>query len=217
MIKEKVGVYIKMLNALNKTKWWILLLLFLSFLIFSFKTEIEYVINYKLLDKDVIIERLDSDALIQDALYELMESTNSDRAYIFRFHNGVNYYNGEHKSKMSCDFEVTRAGISSEAQRLQDIPVGLYANWIKEVIHYKMIHPDVNEIKGARVRLELQRQGINAIGVLPYYRNGNILALIGVDYVKPLDSARYQEYLKDPKGSLERFKIKVNEIGDLLR
>jgi len=209
--------YEGLLNALNKTKWWILLLLFNIYIINSFKTEIKYIINYKLLGKDVIIERLDSDVLIEDALYNLMERAGADRAYIFRFHNGVNYYNGEHKSKMSCDFEVTRAGISSEAQRLQDIPVGLYANWIRDVINYKMIHPDVNQIKGARIRLELQRQGIEAIAVIPYYRNGKILALIGVDYVSPLDSVRLRNYLKDPKGNLERFKAVGNEIGDLLR
>ena len=209
--------YRLLLEALNKTKWWVLFLLFNIYIINSFKTEIKYIINYKMLNKDVIIERLDSDVLIENALYELMESTNADRAYVFRFHNGVNYYNGEHKSKMSCDFEVTRAGISSEAQRLQDVPVGLYANWIKEVINYRMIHPDVNEIKGARIRLELQRQGINSIGVVPYYRNGKILALIGVDYVRPLDSVRHQKYLQNPKESLERFKISTSEIGDLLR
>ena len=209
--------YEGLLNALNRTKWWILLLLFNIYIINSFKTEIKYIINYKLLGKDVIIERLDSDVLIEDALYNLMERAGADRAYIFRFHNGVNYYNGEHKSKMSCDFEVTRAGISSEAQRLQDIPVGLYANWIRDVINYKMIHPDVNQIKGARIRLELQRQGIEAIAVIPYYRNGKILALIGVDYVSPLDSVRLRNYLKDPKGNLERFKAVGNEIGDLLR
>jgi hypothetical protein len=209
--------YRLLLDALNKTKWWVLLLIFNIYIINSFKTEIKYLINYKLLNKDVIIERLDSDVLIENALYDLMETTNADRAYVFRFHNGVNYYNGEHKSKMSCDFEVTRAGISSEAQRLQDIPVGLYANWIKDVVNYKMIHPDVNQIEDVRTRLELQRQGINAIGVVPYYRKGKILALIGIDYVRPLDSVRLKRYLKDPKAALERFKVSTNEIGNLLR
>ena len=209
--------YEGLLNALNKTKWWILLLLFNIYIINSFKTEIKYFINYKLLDKDVIIERLDSDVLIEDALYNLMERAGADRAYIFRFHNGVNYYNGEHKSKMSCDFEVTRAGISSEAQRLQDIPVGLYANWIRDVINYRMIHPNIRGVQDVRTRLELQRQGIEAIAVVPYYRNGKILALIGVDYVRPLDSVRLKRYLQDPKASLERFKVSTDEIGNLLR
>lgn len=208
--------YRLLLEALNKTKWWIILLLFLGFIINSFKTEIQYVIEYKLLNKDVIIERLEGDVLIEDALYDLMDKTSSDRAYIFRFHNGVNYYNGKHKSKMSNDFEVTKEGISNEAQRLQDIPVGLYATWIRDVINYRMIHPNVNDIEDVRTRLELKRQGVEAIAVVPYYRDGKILALIGVDYVRPLDSVKLACYLKDPKGSLERFKSSANEIGNLL-
>jgi len=208
--------YRLLLDALNKTKWWVLLLIFNIYIINSFKTEIKYLINYKILNKDVIIERLDSDVLIENALYDLMEGTNADRAYVFRFHNGVNYYNGEHKSKMSCDFEVTRAGISSEAQRLQDIPVGLYAKWIKDVINYRMIHPNIDDIEDVRTRLELQRQGVEAIAVVPYYRSGKILALIGVDYVRPLDSTKLAYYLKDSKSKLENFKSAANEIGDLL-
>ncbi len=208
--------YRLLLEALNKTKWWIILLLFLGFIINSFKTEIQYLIEYKLLDKDVITERIDGDVLIENALYELMEVTDSDRAYIFRFHNGVNYYNGEHKSKMSNDYEVTRAGISSEAQRLQDIPVGLFANWIRDVINYRMIHPNIKDIDDIRTRLELERQGVEAIAVVPYYRKGKILALIGVDYVRPLDSVKLACYYKD-KGHLEKFKSTANEIGNLLR
>ena len=208
--------YKLLLEAINKTKWWIILLLFLGFLIDSFKTEVQYLVKYKLLDRDVIIERLDGDVLIEDALYDLMGRTGSDRAYIFRFHNGVNYYNGKHKSKMSNDFEVTREGISSEAQRLQDIPVGLYAKWIKDVINYRMIHPNIDDIDDVRTRLELKRQGVEAIAVVPYYRSGKILALIGIDYVRPLDSTKLAYYLKDSKGSLEKFKSTVNEIGDLL-
>ena len=205
-----------LLEALNKTKWWIILLLFLGFIINSFKTEVQYLVEYKLLNKDVIIERLDGDVLIEDALYDLMNKTGADRAYIFRFHNGVNYYNGKHKSKMSNDFEVTREGISSEAQRLQNIPVGLYAKWLKDVINYRMIHPNIDDIDDVRTRLELKRQGVEAIAVVPYYRSGKILALIGVDYVRPLDSTKLAYYLKDSKSSLEKFKSTVNEIGDLL-
>ncbi len=208
--------YRLLLETLNKTKRWIILLLFLGFIINSFETEIQYLIKYKLLDKDVIIERLDGDVLIEDALYDLMNKTSSDRAYIFRFHNGVNYYNGDHKSKMSNDFEVTREGISSEAQRLQDIPVGLYAKWLKDVINYRMIYPNVDDMDDTRTRLELQRQGVEGIAVVPYYREGKILALIGIDYVRPLDSVKLAYNLKDNKGDLEKFKSIANEIGDLL-
>lgn len=217
MLKDDIGFYVKIINALNKTKWWILILLFISFLTNSFKNEIIHLINYKVLNKDVIIDRLDDDILIENALYELMEKTKSDRAYIFRFHNGVNYYDGSHKSKMSCDFEVTRKGISKEAQRLQDIPVGLFARWIKDVIKYQMIHPYVSEIEDIRTRLELERQGINGIAVVPYYRDGRILALIGIDYVREITEEEFNLYISNKQYSLEFLKNKSNEIGNLLK
>lgn len=197
----------KIIEILNRTKWWIVLLAFLVFIIQTFKSEIKHFIDFRIMDKDVVFNRLEGDVMVQDALYELMHDTNSDRAYIFRFHNGVTYYDGGHKSKMSCDFEVVRDGISEEAQRLQDLPVGLYANWILNVVNNRMIYDDINKIQDIRVKVLLKKQGIKGIAVLPYYRDGKILALIGVDYV-----------LKSSGTPIEanQLKVKVKQIGDLL-
>lgn len=216
MIKEDVGFYIKIVSILNKLKWWIVLISFLTFLIVTFKSEIKHVINSKFLNKDIISDRLENDVIIQNALYDLMEDTNSDRAYVFRFHNGVTYYDGGHKSKMSCDFEVVRDGISQEAQMLQDIPVGLYASFILDVINYKMIHPDIEKIKDVRTKLSLRRQGIKGIGVFPYYRGGKVMALIGVDYVRKIDSSEVARFEENRDNNINKMKIRTQEIGDLL-
>jgi hypothetical protein len=204
---QNSNVYIKIIEVLNKTKWWLILLLFFVFLIQTFKSEIKHFIDFKVMNKDVVFNRLEGDVMVQDALYELMHDTNSDRAYIFRFHNGVTYYDGSHKAKMSCDFEVTREGISEEAQRLQDLPVGLYANWILNVVNNRMIYDDINKIQDSRVRILLKKQGIKSIAVLPYYRDGKIVALIGVDYVTQLNTIPV---------SINQLKVKVNQIGNLL-
>ena len=198
----------KIIEILNRTKWWIVLLAFLVFIIQTFKSEIKHFIDFRIMDKDVVFNRLEGDVMVQDALYELMHDTNSDRAYIFRFHNGVTYYDGGHKSKMSCDFEVVREGISEEAQRLQDLPVGLYANWILNVVNNRMIYDDINNIQDIRVKVLLKKQGIKGIAILPYYRDGKILALIGVDYVSQSNGTQIEA---------NQLKVKVNQIGDLLK
>ena len=198
----------KIIEILNRTKWWIVLLAFLVFIIQTFKSEIKHFIDFRIMDKDVVFNRLEGDVMVQDALYELMHDTNSDRAYIFRFHNGVTYYDGGHKSKMSCDFEVVREGISEEAQRLQDLPVGLYANWILNVVNNRMIYDDINKIQDIRVKVLLKKQGIKGIAILPYYRDGKILALIGVDYVSQSNGTQIEA---------NQLKVKVNQIGDLLK
>lgn len=196
-----------LLTILNKTKWWIILIVFIVFLIQTFKTEIKHFIDFKIMDKDVVFNRLEGDVMIQESLYEIMNETNSDRAYIFRFHNGVTYYDGSHKSKMSCDYEVVREGISEEAQRLQDLPVGLYANWILSVVNNKMVYSDINHIQDLRIKVLLKKQGIKGIAVLPYYRDGKILALIGVDYVIKVN---------EQENDINQLKVKVKQVGDLL-
>jgi hypothetical protein len=202
--------YIKILELLNKSKWWLVLLLFLSFIINIFSNEIKRILEIKILNEDIVVNSLDNDILIENALYGLMKECKSDRAYIFRFHNGITYYTGSHKSKMSCDYEVVEKGISSEGQRLQDIPTGLYANWLKRVIQYKMFVVDINEIEDLRTRDILESQGIKGIAVVPYYRGGKILALVGVDFVTNIDKEK--TYFID----INLFKKKANLIGDLL-
>ena len=208
--------YIKILTLLNKSKWWLIVLLFLSFVISIFSYEIKRVLDIKLFNEDVVVNSLDNDILIENSLYELMKDCESDRAYIFRFHNGITYYNGSHKSKMSCDYEVVEKGISSEAQRLQDIPTGLYANWIKRVIQYKMFFIDIKDIEDLRTRTNLEAQGVTGIAVVPYYRDGKVLALIGVDFVRPITSELKESYKKDYFMKINFFKKRANLIGDLL-
>ena len=208
--------YIKILTLLNKSKWWLIVLLFLSFVISIFSYEIKRILDIKLFNEDVVVNSLDNDILIENSLYELMKDCESDRAYIFRFHNGITYYNGSHKSKMSCDYEVVEKGISSEAQRLQDIPTGLYANWIKRVIQYKMFFIDIKDIEDLRTRTNLEAQGVTGIAVVPYYRDGKVLALIGVDFVRPITSELKESYKKDYFMKINFFKKRANLIGDLL-
>ena len=208
--------YIKILTLLNKSKWWLIVLLFLSFVISIFSSEIKRILDIKLFNEDVVVNSLDNDILIENSLYELMKDCESDRAYIFRFHNGITYYNGSHKSKMSCDYEVVEKGISSEAQRLQDIPTGLYANWIKRVIQYKMFFIDIKDIEDLRTRTNLEAQGVTGIAVVPYYRDGKVLALIGVDFVRPITSELKESYKKDYFMKINFFKKRANLIGDLL-
>jgi len=208
--------YIKILELLNKSKWWLILLLFLSFVISIFSNEIKRILDIKLFNEDIVINSLDNDILIDNALYELMGDFNADRAYIFRFHNGITYYNGSHKSKMSCDYEVVESGISSEAQRLQDLPTGLYANWIKRVVQYKMFFIEIKDIEDFRTRNSLEAQGIKGIAVVPYYRDGKVLALIGVDFVRPVDEETKLKYKENYFMHINFFKKRANAIGDLL-
>lgn len=196
------------LDALNRLKFSVLLVVFLGFLAYMFHAEIAHAFEYKLLHNDRVVKTIDNDYLIHRKLEIAMDTMQSDRAYIFRFHNGVQYYNGSHKNKMSCDYEVARPGVSLEAQNLQDIPVTLFPFFIMETIKEKMFYKDISKIDDTRTRLALEEQGIKGIVAWPYYRDGVLFAIVGFDYInRPLELT---------EACLPGVDRLANEVGDLL-
>lgn len=185
-------------------------------LTYVLRTEIKRFIDVRILNEDVVLSTLDADISINNSLETLMNDSDADRAYIFRFHNGVKYYDGTHKSKMSCEYESTKKGISREAERLQDLPTALYADWILEVVNHKMYYYDISNIRGERVKQSLELQGIRGIAAAPYYRDGNLYAIIGVDYVRHITNEEVIDFYDNKDISIERFKSRVQDIGDLI-
>lgn len=208
------------LKVFNESKTSVLIIFFLFYATITFNEEIKVAlstINYSRFSKeDIIKSSISNDMLINQSLQELLDDTESDRSYVFRFHNGLNYYTGTHKGRFSCDYEVVRKGITKEADNLQNLSTTLYSDFINEVLNYEMIHTDINNIKNERVKQTLRMQGINGIAVLPYYRNGYLLALIGVDYNGVIGNEEINVYLENKEELILRLKNKVKNIGDLL-
>lgn len=207
---------ISLIREIKDLSWWALSLITMFFITYTFQDEIVRVIDLEIVKKDVVIHSIENDVRINTALNDLLIDTKSDRAYIFRFHNGVKYYNGSHKGKMSCDYEVVKRGISREGNRLQNMPTALYADWLLEVLEYKMFYPDISLMTDLRAKADLEVQGIKGIGVLPYYRNGNLFALIGIDYVNDISEQDKEDFEQNKKKNIEALKIRANGIGDLL-
>ncbi len=206
----------ELLIIVKSLRWYTIIVLFLGGVIYSFHTDIKRLIELKWSETDVVISSLENDLLIERALKTLLDETNSDRAYIFRFHNGVTYYNGTHKSKMSNDYEAVREGVTTQAEFLQDLPTSLYLNWIKGVINMEMFVTDINLMEDLRVRYMLQQQGIEAIAVAPYYRDGKLFALIGVDYIRKITALNIDNFMSNSDAQKNKFLKRTQEIGNLL-
>ena len=206
----------ELLIVVKSLRWYTITVLFLGGVLFSFETHIKRLIDLKWSETDVVISALENDLLIEKSLKTLLNETIADRAYIFWFHNGVTYYNGTHKSKMSNDYEVVREGVTTQAQFLQDLPTSLYLNWIKGVINMEMFVTDIGLMEDLRVRYMLQQQGIEAIAVAPYYRDGKLFALIGVDYIRKITEEKANEFMSDSDAIKNKFIKRTQEIGDLL-
>jgi len=200
--------WLAVLKVLNKANISLLLFLLLAGFLFVYKADIGFAIRHKVLREDRIITALDNDVLIQNALQNVLIEYKADRAYIFRFHNGVTYYNGTHKNKFSCDYEVVRKGTSRQATYLQDIPVTLFPTFIREVNASRMTYDDIRDIEDLRVQETLAEQGIKGLIVVPYHREGNLLAMVGIDYINTTESISTINLLE--------FKRIAKQIGDML-
>ena len=88
------------------------------------------------------------DYLIINKMEEVKELLNADRVQVYDFHNGGHYANGRSALKVSCTYEVCRAGIKSYQMYLQSIPLNCIPQFIKMLLNKnRMIINDLEEIK----------------------------------------------------------------------
>lgn len=194
------------LTELRKMKNIALILLFLGLVLYSYQPLITKVVEKKI-EKDPIKEDINNNVLIQQMLNNLMLKYGADRGYIFQFHNTIKYYDGSHRNHQSMTFEVCSQGISREAQFLQNLSVSLYPIFLQDVMLERMNYNNIDEIKEESTKISLKNQGIKSIYIAPYFKNGNFVAYIGIDFVK---KANENEINK------QEFKSITNEIGNTL-
>lgn len=194
------------LTELRKMKSIALVLLFVGLVLYSYQPLITKVVEKKI-EKDPVKEDINNNVLIQQMLNNLMLKYGADRGYIFQFHNTIKYYDGSHRNHQSMTFEVCSNGISREAQYLQNLAVSLYPIFLQEVMLERMNYNDINDIKEETTKITLKNQGIKSIYIAPYFKNGNFVAYIGIDFVK-----------KTNENNIDRqeFKEIINEIGNTL-
>lgn len=194
------------LEQLRKTRVLIVLILFFAFIAYLYKSLITEVVIEKI-NKDEVKKDINNNVLIQQMLNDLMLKYKADRAYIFRFSNSIIYYDGRHRNHTSMAFEVCGNGISCEAQGLQNLPVSLFPVFLQEVMLDKCIYTDIDELQEVSTKISLKKQGIKSMMVAPYFKEGQFVAYIGLDYVKEYNKLDFD---------YDKFKSRTNEIGRVL-
>jgi hypothetical protein len=195
------------LTELRKMKNIALILLFVGLVLFYYKSLITEVVEKKIEKDDPVKEDINNNVLIQQMLNNLMIKYGADRAYIFQFHNTIKYYDGSHRNHQSMTFEVCANGISREAQGLQNLAVSLYPVFLQEVLLERMNYNNIEEIKEETTKITLKNQGIKSIYITPYFKDGNFVAYIGIDFVKKANEVKINK---------REFKQLTNEIGNTL-
>ena len=215
----------KIINALKGARWYLVFFAFLAFSLYTLKAPVERFLH-KGTDKlfESVPSRIDRDVIVNELLNDLMYMSGADRAYIFRFHNGQNYFDGSHKLRMSCEYEVVGVGIEPQARNLMDLSTSLYPNFISSVIDGEMFYEDIDSIDDLTTRVTLKAQGVKSIAVAPYFdKSGNLIAMIGVDYVGRkadkdliLERQRGAGVEWSTNNQMQRFINSVNSIGNAM-
>jgi len=196
------------LEVIRRMKTTVILILFVVFILFYYKSLITEVVESKVKKEvDTIKEDINNDVLIQQLLNELLLKYKGDRVYIFRFHNTIRYFDNKHRNHQSLTHEVCGRGISSEASDLQNLPTSLFPVFLQEVMLCKMVYSDIEDIKETATKIALRNQGVKSLIIAPVFRQGKFVAYIGIDYVKEKN---------DLKFSFEEFKKQTDEIGMIL-
>lgn len=124
------------------------------------------------------------DMRITELLYHLKDKTDSDRAWVFLFHNGAYGSTGIPFKKVSCFYEVVTPGVSRELNNSQN--VGLTS--IPVAIDLLVKNNDAFFINVSQLRTGLFKSMCEAQGTkyMIWHRlmiGEQFLGIVGVDYV----------------------------------
>lgn len=191
------------LKTISRLKWWIIVLIFIGFLSYLFADEIKTYI----LPDDQVGRNIDKAKLVNSVLRQMMNEYNGDRSYVWRFHNGVNYYDGSHKVRSSMDYEVVANGIAPIGLFMQDVPTSLFADQMAAIINGEIMGQPLDDVKDKAASSVMAEFGITHSAALPYYDDkGRILMVIGIDWVNKNKIALLED----------RFRKYVDKVGRMI-
>lgn len=149
----------------------------------------EYIQRKNIKQKTCVVKYTKKNENIQKAIEYTIEKINSDRVYIFEFHNGETFYSGTHQQKFSCTYEALNTGVSAESMRLQGLRVSTFNDFIKDVLgvtngaHFSL--ENIDDMKNPLIKNWMEERGIKSSFGFPIKTlNDGIVGILCVDFTK---------------------------------
>ena len=123
---------------------------------------------------------------VEKAIRYILSEIDVDRAYVYEFHNGENFYSGNHQQKFSCTYEALNTGVSAESLNLQNLRVSTFNSFVKNVVRDQYFDiEDINDVPNPLLRNWLDQRGIQSSYAIPIQTlNKNIIGILNVDFTK---------------------------------
>lgn len=160
-------------------------------------------------DKDPVIKDTLQSRNVYKALEFLLTELDADRAYVIEFHNGNSYLSGRGQQKFSCTHEIVTEGTSRECIEMQEYKVSNYHSYISHLVDDgKFFSYNSDKLDDHAFSSLLHSKGVKSILNVPIKTlNGNIIGILGVDYVKHvIDLTKIEE--KFGKEDLDLYLLK---------
>ena len=88
------------------------------------------------------------DISILNRMEEVKELLDADRVHVYEFHNGEHYANGRSALKISCTYEVCRAGVNSMQRESMSMPISCMPRYIATILdNYVVDVKDIEDVK----------------------------------------------------------------------
>lgn len=131
---------------------------------------------------------------ITDKLEEVKDLLNADRVQVYDFHNGGHWANGRSALKLTCTYEVCRAGIKPAQQHLQAVPLSCLSKFVSTLLDDgKLEVIDMEKIKNtmpATYNLKKATSVRSFYDVVLNNKYGEPIGFLALQYVKNLHGIR---------------------------
>jgi hypothetical protein len=126
---------------------------------------------------------MQSDGKLEDILKNLLQGTQANRAYMYRYHNGLAAISGVPFYFQSMTFEVIRPGTVRIMPYEQRLPAGMTPSISSQFAQNKCALATDLDKTDHTLNFMFQIHGTRALLRCPIFmKNGDLFGLVGIDY-----------------------------------
>lgn len=138
--------------------------------------------------EDPVVSELTRNIQMEGALKEeILETLDADRAFIYEFHDGREYFSGNHAMRFTGTVEVTAPGVSAEVSNDESQDVSKYTEMLSAIRDKEAYTVDrVNLMPDGKLKYKLIERGTKSFAVVPIrnHFNKNLIGMLGASWVR---------------------------------
>lgn len=149
---------------------------------------------------DSLSDSMEMHLRMQDLVTDLRRDYDSSRAFIYIFHNGGYFLNGDSIKKMSCIYESVKKGVSYEAMNGQSLSTTI-APLIMQSVTNEPKFFIVKEMQESTDKHLLEARNVYASAYVAIKRSAQVIGFVGIHYCNG-DTKAFERF-KDKDGIFE--------------